>query len=186
MEVETGVLDQIKQEFSRHIASGAKTPFNASRGTGEALGKLVRGFEQRRQLGTLTFEEAKILRNADEILENIARFNRAVRRHPAQFSGQISAPHVYDLQTGAITEETGEVPTTVVIPKISQAEADKIISQLNEQFQERVLKKLKRNPPPESSDEEGTTLQDYLASIRAEGPNLPFMDEDSHIDLSKL
>ncbi len=80
----------------------------------------------------------------------------------------------------------------VIIPAISPEEAEKIISHLNQQFEEKVLKKLKRPaiPPAEPSSSgqavgDGRNLQEYLTSVLRERPKLPFLDEDSHMDLSK-
>ena len=90
----------------------------------------------------------------------------------------------------------------VIIPQISSEEADKIIAGINEQFEEKVMKKLRppAMPPlakvepqallPERAKrgdgERGTDLQDYLQAIKAERPSVPFADTDSQMDLAKL
>ena len=90
----------------------------------------------------------------------------------------------------------------VIIPQISSDEADKIIAGINEQFEEKVMKKLRPPAMPPLAKTEpqasraavsepddhgrGTDLQDYLQAIKAERPSVPFADTDSQMDLAKL
>lgn len=173
------IVGKLAEEFSRHIAAGSKIPFSPSPGSASSLSSLTRELEQKRQLGTLTGQEGKILRDLEDLTERIANFNKALPPRP----------------TGVASDDHDEVQPPLVIPKISEEEAEKIISHLNEQFEQKVLAKLPRKadnsstgraigaPPAEAG---GRNLQDYLVSLRDEKPKLPFIDEDSHFDLSKL
>ena len=106
----------------------------------------------------------------------------------------------------------GTDEANVIIPQISSEEADKIIDHFNQQFEEKVMKKLKIPPAPHvpaqtiqsiqarqspensvgpvmpvtDQAKPGPDLQDYLQAIKGELPNVPFADEDSQIDLHKL
>lgn len=106
------------------------------------------------------------------------------------------------MQEGANNQQAGEGQAAgVAVPKISEDQAEKIILGLNEQFADKVLKKLKDRPeavaaaePWEVSDFSikeapgvpGESLSQYLSRIRAELPEHPFADEDSSRDLSRL
>lgn len=98
-----------------------------------------------------------------------------------------------------------EDAASAIIPQITNEETDKIIDHFNQQFEEKVMKKVKTSEvaqvaPPTIQEvesavsaaalgpdrERGADLQDYLQTVRAELPNVPFADEDSKIDLSKL
>ena len=103
--------------------------------------------------------------------------------------------------TKSSPQEADENYFPAVVPKISEREADKIISGLNEQFADKVLKKLKDHESevaaaqpwevkdfsvPQAPGVPGESLSQYLTRIRAELPDHPFGDEDSSRDLSKL
>lgn len=99
------------------------------------------------------------------------------------------------------TNQNEEQKPTVVIPKISRDEADRIIRGFNEQFEEKVLGKLQPSRraeimstklpenisdyavPASAEAGEGRSLDDYLSAIKAEPPDKPFSDPDSQIDL---
>lgn len=104
------------------------------------------------------------------------------------------------MQQGVKNQETGEDQVPVTAPKISEGEADKIITGLNEQFADKVLKKIKDKPQVAAAEawevkdfsiegapqSPGESLSQYLSRIRAELPEHPFADEDSSRDLSRL
>lgn len=202
MEPQQQTINQLKQEYEAYLSSGSTLPFQPSSATSMAISKLVRFLEIKRQTSSLTTQENHWLKSIDQIFEEIANSNR--KKSPS--AGTSEAPVagkklVYDLRQGQPKEEP-EDQTPVVIPKISEEEADKIISTINEQFEEKVMKKLKNRPlPPEApirpaaaaepmpqteGPQTGRSLQDYLKTIMAERPEHPFQDEDSNVDLSKI
>lgn len=194
------ILDQLKQELDAFKSSGAAGAFRVSAQTADALGKLVRGLEEKRQVGELTEAEANVLRSIDAAKEKIAQYNRVrAGRRESGYSLGVGAKPLYDLRTGKLSEEP-EDHLPAFVPKISQDQADQIISDINEQFESKVLKKIRRYPDLEkpadpsladfranpNHDQQGRNLQDYLTAVRAERPNVPFLDEDSHADLSRI
>lgn len=201
MEPQQQTINQLKQEYQAYLSSGSALPFQPSSATSMAISKLVRFLEIKRQTSSLTTQENHWLKSIDQIFEEIANSNR--KKSPS--AGTPGAPVagkklVYDLHQGQPKEEP-EDQTPVVIPRISEEEADKIISTINEQFEEKVMKKLKNRPPPEEpippavaaesmpqteGPQNGRSLQDYLKTMIAERPDHPFQDEDSNVDLSKI
>lgn len=112
--------------------------------------------------------------------------------------------NVTDKSDEIASREGNDAPEPLIIPQISDAEADKIITGFNQQFEEKILNKLK-SPPIEINepvsianvipdqptlgprqDSEGVDLQNYLSTIKADRPNVPFADEDSSMDLARL
>lgn len=202
MDSQQQVINQVKKEFEAHRHTSVFAPFTPSPEGSAALAKVVRGLESRRQLGELTTQETHWLRDIDQLLEDIANYNRVKTQKPNYAAATGAYQNlVYDLQGGAPKEEealTGQAPA--VIPRITSEEADQIISIINQQFEEKVLKKLKNRPvdlpapAAEPSDfavgdesvSGGRNLQDYLTVVRAERPVEPFADEDSNMDSSKL
>lgn len=177
---------KISEEFARHVASGRTDQFQPSTEASATLSRLARGLETKRQAGELTRYESDQLREIDALWERIAKYNQQTKtgplppRRPREF----------------------EPPPPLIIPQISAAEADKIIAGLNRQFEEKVMKKIERPLPPPLEDEaqgaaeeakapigdsrSGRSLQDFLVNVRSERPAIPFADEDSNIDLSRL
>lgn len=189
----------MQEEYDAHIASSPQTQFSPSPEADAEVASTTRNLETKRQIASLTRREQEQLRQIDELTERIARFNSA-----AAAKSPPPARHTYDLAGGKPRGENDE-SLPAVVPRISAEEAEKIILHLDEQFEQKVLSRLPKAkniaPAPASSApdkvpdftinpageiDSGRNLQDYLASVRAEPPRLPFQDEDSHIDLSKL
>lgn len=127
---------------------------------------------------------------------------KAISASPSNLqSAQKSAQFDYDLERSRLLlQENGK--EKIAPPKINTEQANQIILELNRQFEQKVLKKIKTNqedkplaeaPQPDfqaalSVIQEGRPLSDYLETIRThdERPNRPFLDADSHKDLSQL
>lgn len=185
----------LQEEFSNHITNSSNRPFVPSKAGSAALSKLTRELEKKRQVGQLTPGESAWLRDVDSILENIARFNhQAANSAPLSFGSP-----TYSLPQKKLGQEE-EHQKPLIIPRVSEEEANKIISHLNEQFEEKILKKAKqpdplldlevRNPSDfdagAHAEDAGRSLQDYLSIVREQLPETPFGDEDSSKDLSKV
>lgn len=132
--------------------------------------KLIRSLETKRLTGNLTPGELRILKDAYRRREEVERV----------------APNQNKTEP-----EQGSEP--VIIPYVSPEEAERIIAGLDKQFQEKVMGKIKSKqeeqgglPAEAEASGGGRGLQDYLTAVKAELPRVPFQDEDSHIDLSKL
>ncbi len=199
MDSQKEVIRQIKQEFEAYLKSGQTSAFQPSPAAGSALTKLARMLELKRQEANLTETERGSLREIDDITEKMSNINR--KKSLFDSTPPAIEPRnqsVYNLKNQSLQEEP-ERDFPIFVPKISDADADKIIATLNEQFEEKVLKKLKSRPFPElsidqqlsdfsSADTEeaaGRSLQEYLSAIKAERPDQPFGDEDSDMDTSK-
>lgn len=202
METEPAAIAQFRREFEHHISSGNVNPFYASSAASESFGKLARDMEAKRQLHTLTPGEEKWLAAIDDLVGKAAQFNRAVAGGEGADMPESIVERVYNLKEGRLTAPE-ESLDPVFVPKITADEADKIIRTINQQFREKVLSKLDQRQkfrfPPRLEEEspqehsnnatgapDGRNLDDYVSSIRGNLPNLPFADEDSHFDLSRM
>ena len=202
MEQQAAVLSELQKEFQAHQQSGALTTFQPSPKLSQAFGKLVRTLESRRQLGELTTQEESWLAAVDQLLGRIGTYNLGRRTSSSAKTPALEkrGTLVYDFQSKQLAEEPEEAPPNLSVPKISSSEAERIISLLDQQFEEKVMKKIReRHPlenaalpeqlefgPPEQASAAGQSLDEYLTKVRADRPNLPFLDEDSYKDLSKL
>lgn len=104
--------------------------------------------------------------------------------------------NIYDLTASQIREQEERIADAAV-SRISQSDANSIIRGLNEQFEKKVLSKLRESAPHPglaaarerernvSGAPDGRSLDDYLGTLRGGHP-YPFADADSHFDLSKL
>ena len=201
-ETEPAAIAQFRKEFEHHTSSGNVSPFYASNAVSESFGKFSRDLEAKRQLHTLTASEKKWLAAIDDLVGKSAQFNRAMAGGEGAVIPESAVERVYNLKEGRLTapEESAD---PVFAPKISGDEADRIIQAINRQFREKVLSKidrrqkfrfpprLERQSPQEHSTNmtgapDGRNLEDYISSIRGNLPNLPFADEDSHFDLSRM
>lgn len=200
MEPQQQAINQYQLEFELHVQKGNGEPFLPSMQVGQNFSRAVRGLENKRQLGALTQQEALWLKQADGLMERIARYGRKSAENPKYGSVYQSLPQVYDQRTGVIGDET-EIPPAVFVPNITDEQADEIVAELNRQFEEKVLKTLKKKPVlaappaqplndfgnlPERGAEEGRNLRDYLTAVKAERPDSAFSDADSSMDLAKL
>lgn len=191
------VIVQIRKKFADHLALTGRASFVLEPQDSQRLRELTRELASKRQLGELAPSEAEGLKEIDALLEDIARFNgRASGSRPEIDPFRVE--NVYNPEKGELKppEEPG---SGMPAPKISGAEADEIITRLNEQFVDKVLKKLKARAdvsaaaPWEVGDfsipavlPRGENLTSYLSRMRAELPDRPFADADSHKDLSTL
>lgn len=187
----------IRKKFEAHVASAKPEIFTPSNEDERNLSEFRRVLDSKRQIGRLTDGEIFFLSTIDALLFDIADFNTKVRKSSA--SQAPKGENVYDLGKSALQSPEPAVDT-VVIPKISNSEADQIIAGLDQQFADKVLKKLKdrvevdAKPAWEVKDfkveadvhGEGKNLYDYLAKVRTQLPETPFADEDSQKDLSKM
>lgn len=190
-------VNRLREEFSRHIAAGQRSKFQPSGGASEELAKLVRGLEQRRQGGALTDSEAGLIRDGDQLLQDIARYNEQIEKAPP------TSEMTYDLSQSRQVADSPSEP--LVIPNISAEEADRIIAGFNQQFEEKVMAKIRKDqaaiaeppatytfePPPAEipvagAPPQGRSLQDYLETMKEPVHTIPFADDDSSFDLSKL
>lgn len=199
METKPQIINTLREEFEQHVRNNSSGPFRLSGATSEALGQLVRSLEAKRQANNLTAEERQWLKEIDQIIENTANHHREMSERRGLYAFAHDASSVYDLKRGRIQEEPENGKDGAIL-KISEEEADRIISSLNKQFEEKVLKKFQERVSLNTSAEsktvdfdsspadvpQGRNLQEHLSAIRAERPDFPFQDEDSHIDLSKL
>lgn len=190
------VVQKIEREFRAHLENRPGTEYVASEKISAELSRLTRDLESKRQFGTLSDAERNFLRDIDQIWERISRYNQDLKK-----ADPPPGTNLYDLSKQKVSSEpVYEKP--VIIPSVSDKEADEIISHLNEQFEEKILKKLRAEGkqislapeaksvedhiPEKMPEHPGRSLNDFLSTVRASRPKLPFMDEDSHFDLSKL
>lgn len=199
-------INAARGEFSRHIASRLGGEFQLSRSASDELSKLLRSLESKRLTGkALTDEEHMLLQDGDKLFQDIARFNEQVKAQP------LPGPTVYDLsQSRKVPEDPASAP--VIIPRISEEEADRIIAGFNKQFEEKIMNKIREShqgapesepkplvtKAPESVEhgsasddaqakaQRGRSLQEYLGTIQEPQHTVPFADEDSGFELSKL
>lgn len=174
-------IEEIKNQFARHFRQNAGSAFQADEAASAAFSRLARELEQKRQTGTLSSAETKWQAAVDDLIERIVRYNSQLAA-PEDVS-----PKIYNLGKQQFVTEPPEQPS-LVQPKISETEAEHIISGFEKQFEEKVMNKI-REQKSESADSDtgsGRSLQDYLSSIKADLPEEPFGDHDSQFDLSKL
>ena len=163
---------QLREEFSKYIASGRPEQFAPSMQSGTAVSVLTRDLEMKRELDKLSAQEKSALAEIDTLWENIAKFNQG--RPRASDQGE----RVYSLKDSKFLEPEMEPLVNESHPPISHEQADEIIEGLNKQFEEKIMSK-RRDVAT------GRNLQEYLALVQ-EKPRLPFAGEESQIDLSKL
>ena len=176
--IQTDLIKQAKNELTNFASAGNVGPFQPSSEALEGVSRLTRDLEIKRQTGALTDNETSLLKEVDELWENIAKAN-AQKKAPA-----IPGQNIYDLKSKTLFQESGDPgqPSHPVIPQISPEQADKIIAGINEQFEEKVLKKIKEKTPTG-----GRSLQDYLSTFKpGDLGNIPLASDDSRIDFSKL
>jgi len=143
---------RLREKFLKHMAEQNREAFSAPEQMSMAISVLTRDLQAKREQGTLSDSEQRVLSEIDRLWEDIEKFNNQARDPKAAFM----AEHVYDLK-GQISQPPEPAATVVSEPvKISQAEADEIIEGLNRQFEEKVLSKL--HP-------QGRNLQDYRSSV---------------------
>jgi len=170
----------MKQEFAAHVASDRREGFQPKKSTNERFVKFVNLLETKRQTSVLTEPEVSWLNDIDILRENIASFNKGVFSVPAD---------------AAVSRGPQFGPSA----EISEEEANKIIRDFEMQFENKVLKKLKVQGPskattkslpdfsvPVPAEPKGQDLDGYLSSLQVAEPSIPFLDEDSHMDLSKI
>lgn len=160
-------IDLIKEEFAKHVSANTRAvQFFPSEAAAADMGRLIRSLEQKRQLGQLTDQEQELLRSRDRLMENINYYNRQALAGTA--NTQTGQPNVYQLRTGKLGAEENE-QRKFEMPRISQAEADKIISVINQQFEEKVLRNLRDRRGSEKAGAlsiKPPILQDYLGKIK--------------------
>lgn len=191
-------IARIREKFDSHLKSGKLSGFSPDAADNQQLSELTRRLVTKKQTGELTQEEALALLGVDRLAEDIAKFNSRDKTPDAR-GGLNGQENIYDLLGGRLREaQASEAP--VAIAKVSAADADRIIKGLNEQFVEKVLKKLQdgaeiQGQPswkardfslPVQATAEGQNLHDYLEKLRVELPDRPFTDPDSQRDLSRV
>ena len=158
-------VDLFEQEFQKHVAARVPAPFSPSFKTGAAVSKYARSLESKRATGELTGEEQGTLTRIDSLWERVSQYNEQLKTHKPETP---PADHpVYDLKSSQFVASSAEPPALAEIPKISREEADNIISDINKQFEEKVMAKLKNPPPASPNPGSGTNLSDYLAAAYA-------------------
>lgn len=198
MGIELQALRQIRQKFATHVASEKGERFELAPEDSRQLSELMRELGSRGQLGELTESESLALKEGDAFAGEIAKFNAFIKN-----GGENPNTHmvekIYNPEKGELAA-AAELTPPAPVPKISQAQADRIITDLNEQFVDKVLKKLRAraevsaaNPwevgdfaVPAAPQSPGESLSNYLSRIRSELPDRPFGDADSTKDLSLL
>ena len=197
-ESENEIITKAMAEYADYIASGGSGKFVLSQPAVQELSRLSRLLWQKRQTSSLTQSEKSLLRQIDEFTQKTMDFNREPRAAGIAPSGS----PVYDMGRQKKLEEPDD-GREVAIPRISNQMAEDIIRQINEQFEKKVVNEVReertaadkpdpRSFPEEESAEEavegpsGTNFRGYLTALKAERPEVPFADRDSHVDLSKL
>lgn len=176
--IQTHAIKQVKDELANFQSAGNPGPFQPPAEAIASVSRLTRELEMKRQTGVLTVNEISLLKEVDELWGSIAKAN-SQKKPPAA-----TGPNTYDLKNKRIFQENADSgkPSHPVTPQISSEQADKIIAEINEQFEEKVLKKIKEKTPAS-----GRSLQDYLSTFKPGDPgNIPLASDDSRIDFSKL
>lgn len=192
---------KIRSELSRHIASRTAEEFAPSPDASAALSRQLRELEFKRQSGAvLTDEEKSLLRETDQLLQDIAKHNEQLKNLPQ------TQESLYDLNQSKHVPADDAEAQPPVIPQISDEEANRIIAGIDQQFEEKVMSRIRQqgggsaapaprdqrnapDPEPEAERGEqpkGRSLQEYLSVIKTPEHPVPFADEDSGFDLSKL
>ncbi len=187
-------ITSMQKEFEDHLEKRSPFRFRPSIEASGVVAKLTKELEKKRQTGKLTEQEAIWLASIDKLQEEIIKFNQGLAE---LVTAAPANNNVYNPKDRSLVEQT-EPKMPQIIPTISEKQADKIIKDLGEQFEEKVLKKLKDRPsaggdfsekdfaPSISTLGHGRRLEDYVSILKAERPDRPFMDEDSKMDLSKI
>lgn len=185
----------MREEFSTHATKESLREFTPQPLTAQNFSRLARELETKRQIGALTVPEKKWLAAIDQILESIAKFNRGLlgRRQAVRERASL----VYDLK-GKTVPEPEPKPDLYNIA-LSAKNAAEIIDSINQQFEEKVMSKVDRDrrmprvSPASSANDfggavsaPGRSLSDYLSAVKEIEPKAPFLDSDSHFDLSKF
>ena len=179
--IQTDAIKQVKDELTSYASTGNSGPFQPSPDALASVSRLIRELEIKRQTGVLTDNETSQLKEVDELWENMAKAN--ARKKPPAVLGQ----NIYDLKNKRIFQESEDSikPERPIIPQISSRQADEIIAGINEQFEEKVLKKIRERDHVAGSTA-GRSLQDYLSTFKSGSRNIPLAGDDSRIDLNKL
>lgn len=181
-------LKELEDEFAKHVTSGSLNEFRPATHTALAFARFSRDLEMQREVGKLTDRETAWLGMADKLLEKISKFNREIQNQRPIMPEATPRPGEEDYYPPPI------------VPGISAEMADRIIADLNKQFEEKVLRNLDHPPSPEPPGSAATipdfghetgisggrTLQDYFQAISPRQAAKPFLDEDSHTDLRKF
>ena len=138
------------------------------------LTKLAKKLETKRQTSNLTDQEQAILKNIDNSRQNVVNQNL---KSSSKIAKDLPDESTYRISTGEIVHSK-EGQRVGYIPNISSEQADEIISKFNEQFQEKVMSKIHKSDP--------SNIQNNLSAASDDRPLVPFADEDSSFDLSKL
>ncbi len=187
-------ISRLKQEFTEAVKRRSDLPFRPTADVNAGIAALTKALETKRQTSTLSPQENEWLAAIDKLQEEIIKFNQ----QPGGSSQiQKSRDMVYNLGKSVVSEEVRD-KLPPIIPKISDEQASKIMADFGQQFEEKVLKKLKKPFALDGSalgpdfataasfPGGGRNLEDYLALLRPERPNQPFQDKDSQMDLSKI
>jgi len=184
MDLGSSAISQVEKEFSEHVKNNKGKAFSLSEKASVIFSKFIRELEHKRQQNSVTWQEKKWLREADDVIERIGKYNQSLNNLQSGIRDEM----IYHLKSKKISAEAEpEYPASV--PKISSDEADKIIAQIDEQFREKVLKKIEPHKDftiSEPGQVAGRNLKDYLENLKEQYPNQPFIDSDSHYDLSKI
>ena len=149
---EPKVISQIKDIFATHVEQNPGKVFKLAAANQRDLSRLSRELEKKRQIGSLTDQEQNQLRVADQLLENITKFNDSIEKKVATAPGpKYTETRVYNLAKSDLQGEEEIVPNFEV-PKITQSEADKIISDIDKQFEEQEERTVAGQPGAELSD----------------------------------
>ena len=193
MDSGSSVISEVEKELAEHVKNNRGKAFSLSQNASVLFSKFIRELEHKRQQDSVTWQEKNWLKEADDIIERIGKYNQSLNNLGLGIHDEM----LYDLKNQKLSTQT-EPKYSASVPKISSDEADKIIAQIDEQFREKVLKKIKSHPADskennhpdftitEAEQGNGRNLNDYLESLKEQYPNQPFLDRDSHYDLSKI
>ena len=175
-------IAKLLSEFTRHQTLAPGTRFQPSLEASTAVSNVTRDLDIKRQLDDLTAAEEAAFEEIAALWEGIARFNNRVPIRAAPASGENE--QIYSLRDSKFVEQKPEPRPE--IPVITYELADQIITGLNKQFEKNIMSNRNFIESAAVASEQGRNLQDYLSHIQTQAPRLPFADEESHIDLSKL
>ena len=126
----------LKQEFAAYKKSGTAAQFKPSTMLHMEISRITRNLEMRRETGSITDAELGILKSIDYLWSEIGSFNARV-----EVESPATGHDAYNFKNSEFVKS--ESMSTPITPIVTDEIAQKIISDFEKQFQEKIINKLK-------------------------------------------